>query len=177
MELGFNLSCQRIPPSFRQQDKKSPGQPLRQRKGSRTAAPLLLTTHPLLRPTTPKPVTRPGPVLSLTAAGRPAFWLVDWPIGDKPVRVTSDGFPTAPGATHASQPGAPHHPCQRLSLQLLKPPRHCDSHLTWTQRQASPTSMVAPVHNSRRTMAARRCKCGRGIDFSQTDLRWKPDNL
>ena len=107
MELGFNLSCQRIPPSFRQQDKKSPGQPLRQRKGSRTAAPLLLTTHPLLRPTTPEPVSRPGPVLSLADAGRPAFWLVDWPIGDKPVRVTSDGFPTAPGATHASYIGAP----------------------------------------------------------------------
>ena len=59
----------------------------------------IATDHPLLRPTTPKPVTWPAPALPLAGVGRSAFWLVDWPIGDKPVRVTSDGFPTAPGAT------------------------------------------------------------------------------
>ena len=67
----------------------------------------IATDHPLLRPTTPKPVTWPAPALPLAGVGRSAFWLVDWPIGDKPVRVTSDGFPTAPGATHASYIGAP----------------------------------------------------------------------
>ena len=65
----------------------------------------------------------------------------------------------------------------RPVLKSAMQPRCCDLDLHRTVTSIIPSLLkAAPVHNSQRTIAARRCKCGRGIYFTSTELPWKPGN-